>query len=151
MVPSTSRRCRLLSGWSCLLVLSASLQLGRTSQGGAARTRSPLRLPLLKSTRLPNCGPPSSGPDSSRPEMRSRCARRDSGGVEPRPCRLSPFRRGRRGPAGGRGAHSGLVVAAAGAALPPPGNARPGPGRQSRAARPGPTIPSWGLEGRGNH
>ena len=76
---------------------------------------------------------------SSKPEMRSRCARRDSGGVQPRPARFSPFRRGHRCPAGGRGAHSGLVVVAAGAALPPPWNARQGPGRQSRSARPGPT------------
>ena len=40
-------------------------------------------------------------------------------GVEPRPgpSRLSPFRRGHCGPAGGRGAHRGIVVAAAGAAL----------------------------------
>ena len=38
-------------------------------------------------------------------------------GVEPRPGRLSPFRRGHCGPAGGRGAHRGIVVAAAGAAL----------------------------------
>ena len=93
--------------------------------------------------------PPSSGPGPSRQEMRSRCARRNSGGVKLRPGRLSPFRRGHCGPAGGRGVHSGLVVAAAGAALQPPGNARPGTGRQSRAARPGPTNRSRGLEGRG--
>ena len=73
-----------------------------------------------------------------------------AGGVGPLPCRLSPFRRGHCGPAGGRCAHSGLVVAAAGGglaqALPTPGNARPWPGHQStesRAARPGPTEGGW--------
>ena len=62
-------------------------------------------------------------------------------GVKPRPGRLSPFLRGHSGPAGRRGAHCGLVVVAAGAALPPLGTlARSRVASRGRPARTSPSI-----------